>query len=171
VVTVMSNLGFHLAMSERNIGVVETPVGDRSVLEALEAGGFALGGEQSGHIVFGDLTSTGDGILTGLMLADLMIRSGVGLAALTAGLIERVPQVLRNVVVLEPHRLAGATQVWKTVSEVEASLGATGRVLLRASGTEPVIRVMVETFDPAAAESAVDRLCAAVEDSLGRPGG
>jgi phosphoglucosamine mutase len=171
VVTVMSNLGFHLAMSERNIGVVETPVGDRSVLHALEAGGFALGGEQSGHIVFGDLASTGDGILTGLMLADLMIRSGVGLAALTAGLIERVPQVLRNVVVLEPHRLAGATQVWKTVSEVEASLGATGRVLLRASGTEPVIRVMVETFDPAAAESAVDRLCAAVEDSLGRPGG
>ena len=169
VVTVMSNLGFRHAMSERNIAVVETPVGDRSVLEALEAGGFHLGGEQSGHIVFRQLTSTGDGILTGLLLADLIVRSGVGLAALSAGLIERVPQVLRNVTVLEPHRLAGATEVWKAVSEVEASLGSTGRVLLRASGTEPVIRVMVETFDPAAAESAVDRLCAAVEGALGTP--
>jgi phosphoglucosamine mutase len=105
------------------------------------------------------------------MLADLVVRSGLGLAALSAGLIERVPQVLRNVTVLEPHRLAGATEVWKTVSEVEASLGSTGRVLLRASGTEPVIRVMVETFDPAAAVSAVDRLCAAVEGALGRAAG
>jgi phosphoglucosamine mutase len=165
VVTVMSNLGFHLAMSERNISVIETPVGDRAVLAALEAGGFDLGGEQSGHIVFRHLSSTGDGILTGLMLADLVVRSGLGLAALSAGLIERVPQVLRNVTVLEPHRLAGATEVWK------ASLGSTGRVLLRASGTEPVIRVMVETFDPAAAVSAVDRLCAAVEGALGRAAG
>ncbi len=171
VVTVMSNLGFHLAMSERKISVIETPVGDRAVLAALEAGGFDLGGEQSGHIVFRHLTSTGDGVLTGLMLADLVVRSGLGLAALSAGLIERVPQVLRNVTVLEPHRLAGATEVWETVREVEASLGSTGRVLLRASGTEPVIRVMVETYDPAAAASAVDRLCAAVEGSLGRAGG
>jgi len=171
VVTVMSNLGFHLAMSERKISVVETPVGDRAVLGALEAGGFDLGGEQSGHILFPRLSSTGDGILTGLMLADLIVRSGVGLAPLSAGLIERVPQVLRNVVVLEPHRLAGATDVWATVTEVEATLGSTGRVLLRASGTEPVVRVMVETFDPAAAELAVDRLCAAVEGSLGRPTG
>ena len=171
VVTVMSNLGFHLAMAERNIAVIETPVGDRSVLDALEVGGFHLGGEQSGHIVFRHLASTGDGILTGLMLADLILRSGAPLAALAGGLIERVPQVLRNVVVLEPDRLAGATEVWKTVSDVEASLGSTGRVLLRASGTEPVIRVMVETFDPLLAESAVDRLCLAVESSLGRPPG
>ena len=77
--------------------------------------------------------------------------------------------MLRNVVVLEPHRLAAATDVWATVTEVEASLGSTGRVLLRASGTEPVVRVMVETFDPEAAELAVARLCAAVEGSLGRP--
>jgi phosphoglucosamine mutase len=169
VVTVMSNLGFHLAMAERNIAVIETPVGDRAVLGALEAGGFDLGGEQSGHVVFRQLSSTGDGILTGLLLADLIVRSGLGLAALSAGLIERVPQVLRNVAVLEPYRLAGAADVWKTVTEVEASLGSTGRVLLRASGTEPVIRVMVQTFDREAAESAVDRLCAAVEGSLGRP--
>jgi phosphoglucosamine mutase len=170
VVTVMSNLGFRLAMAERNIEVVETPVGDRAVLEALEAGGYNLGGEQSGHIVFRHLATTGDGILTGLLLADLIVRSGLGLASLSKGLIERVPQVLRNVSVLEPARLAGASQVWETVRQVEDSLGSTGRVLLRASGTEPVIRVMVETLDHSAATSAVDRICAVVEGALGRPG-
>jgi phosphoglucosamine mutase len=167
VVTVMSNLGFRLAMADRSIAVVETPVGDRAVLEALEAGGYHLGGEQSGHIVFRHRASTGDGILTGLLLADLLVRSGSTLAALADGLIERVPQVLRNVKVLEPTRLAEASDVWATVHEVEAALGATGRVLLRASGTEPVIRVMVETADHAAAESAVERICSAVTGSLG----
>jgi len=169
VVTVMSNLGFRLAMTERNISVVETPVGDRSVLEALEAGGYHLGGEQSGHIVFRHLASTGDGILTGLLLADLVVRSGAGLAALSAGLIERVPQILRNVAVLDPGRLADAAPVWETVREVEGWLGSAGRVLLRASGTEPVIRVMVETQDLRTAQAAVDRICVAVEGSLGRP--
>jgi phosphoglucosamine mutase len=169
VVTVMSNLGFRLAMTERNIEVIETPVGDRAVLEALEAGGFNLGGEQSGHIVFRHLATTGDGILTGLLLADLVVRSGVGLAARSTGLIERVPQVLRNVVVADAHRLAGATEVWEAVRAVEDSLGSTGRVLLRPSGTEPVIRVMVETLDAAVAESAADRICAVVEASLGSP--
>jgi len=169
VVTVMSNLGFRLAMAERNISVVETPVGDRSVLEALAAGGYHLGGEQSGHIVFRHLASTGDGILTGLLLADLVVRAGAGLAALSAGLIERVPQILRNVAVLDPGRLADAAPVWETVREVEGWLGSAGRVLLRASGTEPVIRVMVETQDLRTAQSAVDRICAAVEGSLGRP--
>ncbi|MGH9007860.1 MAG: phosphoglucosamine mutase [Acidimicrobiales bacterium] len=168
VVTVMTNLGFHLAMAARNITVIETPVGDRAVLDALEAGGFHLGGEQSGHIVFRHLASTGDGILTGLLLADLLVRSGAGLAALTNGLIERVPQILRNVAVLEPHRLAAAGEVWETVKSVEDSLGSSGRVLLRASGTEPVIRVMVETADQEAAEAAVERICASVEASLGR---
>jgi phosphoglucosamine mutase len=156
-------------MAERNISVVETPVGDRSVLEALEAGGYHLGGEQSGHILFRHLASTGDGILTGLLLADLVVRSGAGLAALSAGLIERVPQILRNVAVLDPGRLADAAPVWDTVREVEGWLGSAGRVLLRASGTEPVIRVMVETQDLRTAQSAVDRICAAVEGSLGRP--
>jgi len=171
VVTVMSNLGFRLAMAERNIEVVETPVGDRAVLEALESNGFNLGGEQSGHIVFRHLASTGDGLLTGLLVADLVLRSGVGLAALSTGVIERVPQVLRNVAVLEPHRLAAAIEVWDTVRAVEAGLGTTGRVLLRPSGTEPVVRVMVETVDGAAAEAAADRICAAVERSLGAPVG
>jgi phosphoglucosamine mutase len=167
VVTVMSNLGFRLAMAERNISVVETPVGDRAVLEALEEGGFNLGGEQSGHIVFRHLATTGDGILTGLLLADLVVRSGVGLAARSTGLIDRVPQVLRNVAVLQPQRLAEAAEVWQAVREVEGLLGETGRVLLRASGTEPVIRVMVETTDASAAESAADRICLAVEAALG----
>jgi phosphoglucosamine mutase len=172
VVTVMSNLGLRLAMAERDINVVETPVGDRAVLDALDAGGFNLGGEQSGHIVFRHLATTGDGILTGLLLSELVMRSASSLAARSAGLIDRVPQVLRNVVVLEPpHRLAGASDVWRTVQEVELALGPTGRVLLRASGTEPVVRVMVETPDPEMAESAVARICAAVEAALGRPAG
>ncbi len=171
VVTVMSNLGLRLAMADRNISVVETPVGDRAVLGALDVGGFSLGGEQSGHIVFRHLATTGDGILTGLLLADLVVRSGVSLAARVTGLIDRIPQVLKNVAVLEPHRLAEASEVWRTVREVELTLGTTGRVLLRASGTEPVIRVMVETPDPEAAESAVQQICAAVETALGRPRG
>ncbi len=171
VATVMSNLGLRLAMSARNIEVVETPVGDRAVLEALESGGFNLGGEQSGHIVFRHLATTGDGILTGLLLADLLVRSGASLAARTNGLIERVPQVLRNVAVLDPGRLDDAAGVWQTVREVERSLGTPGRVLLRASGTEPVVRVMVEARDASAAESAVARICAAVEEALGAPGG
>jgi phosphoglucosamine mutase len=170
VATVMSNLGLRLAMAARNIEVVETPVGDRAVLEALESGGLNLGGEQSGHIVFRHLATTGDGILTGLLLADLIVRSGASLAARTAGLIERVPQVQRNVAVLDPGRLDEASAVWQTVREVEHSLGTPGRVLLRASGTEPVIRVMVEALDPAAAEAAVARICAAVEDALGARG-
>jgi phosphoglucosamine mutase len=166
VVTVLSNMGLHLAMASRGIAVVETPVGDRSVLEALDAHGLAIGGEQSGHLVFRDLATTGDGILTGLLLADLVVRRGP-LVELRQGLIEKVPQVSRNVKVEQPERLGGATSVWQTVSEVEAGLGTNGRVVLRASGTEPVIRVMVETRDPEAAESAVARIAAAVQESLG----
>ncbi len=169
VVTVMSNLGFRLAMEDRGIAVVETPVGDRAVLEALDAGDYHLGGEQSGHIVFRHLSTTGDGILTGLLLADLVVRSGVSLAVSAGGLIERVPQILRNVAVGDPGHLEGASEVWETVKEVEAGLGPTGRVLLRPSGTEPVIRVMVESRDPAAAEAAVERITTVVEASLGGP--
>ncbi|MGH9045805.1 MAG: phosphoglucosamine mutase, partial [Acidimicrobiales bacterium] len=108
-------------------------------------------------------------ILTGLLLADLVVRSGVSLAASTSGLLERVPQILRNVAVREPQRLASASAVWEAVKEVEDDLGTTGRVLLRPSGTEPVIRVMVESIEPTAAEVAVERICAVVEESLGRP--
>jgi phosphoglucosamine mutase len=167
VVTVMTNLGFRLAMAERGIEVRETPVGDRHVLLALEAEGLALGGEQSGHIVFRHRATTGDGVLTGLLLADLMTRAGRTLPDLSVGLFERVPQVLVNVVVKDPGRLAEAPEVWETVAAVENELGDTGRVLLRASGTEPLVRVMVEAPSEEQAVGAAHRLSLVVQAALG----
>ena len=166
VVTVMTNLGFRLAMARRGISVHETPVGDRQVLAALDESGLALGGEQSGHIVFRRRATTGDGVLTGILLADTVVRSGRPLADLSAGLVERVPQVLVNVAVREPGRLADADGVWKAVAEIEAELGESGRVLLRASGTEPLVRVMVEAPTPEAAQQAAGRLAEVVEGAL-----
>ncbi len=166
VVTVMTNLGFRLAMTRRGISVHETPVGDRQVLAALDEAGLALGGEQSGHIVFRDRATTGDGVLTGLLLADAVVREGRPLAELSAGLVERVPQVLVNVAVSEPGRLAQADVVWEAVAEIEAELGGGGRVLLRASGTEPLVRVMVEAPTAEVAADAADRLSRVVEASL-----
>jgi phosphoglucosamine mutase len=165
-VTVMSNLGFRLAMAERGIGVVETPVGDRHILEALEAQDLALGGEQSGHIVFRMHATTGDGMLTGVLLADLLRRRGASLEQLTAGLITRVPQIMVNVSVPDPGRIAEAEEVWSAVAEVEAELGERGRVLLRPSGTEPLVRVMVEALSEVQAEACADRLAAAVRGAL-----
>lgn len=167
VATVMSNLGFRLAMARRGIAVRETPVGDRQVLAALDAEGLVLGGEQSGHIVFRAKATTGDGVLTGLLLADVVARAGRPLAVLAEGLVERVPQVLVNVAVPDPARLAGAGAVWDAVAEVEAELGESGRVLLRASGTEPLVRVMVEAPTTDAATEAAGRLSRAVEQLLG----
>jgi phosphoglucosamine mutase len=167
VVTVMTNFGFRLAMAARGIGVRETPVGDRAVLTALDAEALALGGEPSGHIVFRHLATTGDGILTGLSLVDVVLRSGRPLSELAHGLIERVPQLLVNVEVDEPHRLAGADAVWAAVADVEATLGERGRVVLRASGTEPLVRVMVEAATEDEAAQAAQRLRDAVEGSLG----
>jgi phosphoglucosamine mutase len=167
VVTVMTNLGFRHAMAGRGITVHETPVGDRQVLAALDAEGLALGGEQSGHIVFRRRATTGDGILTGLLLADLVARAGRPLAALADGLVERVPQVLRNVPVAQPARLSAATEVWDAVAEIEAELGDSGRVLLRPSGTEPLVRVMVEAPSQELAADAAERLTKVVEGSLG----
>jgi phosphoglucosamine mutase len=169
VVTVMTNLGFRLAMEARGIVVHETAVGDRHVLAALEAKGLALGGEQSGHIVFRRRATTGDGILTGLLLADLVARAGRPLADLTAGLVERVPQVLVNVAVDDPGRLEAAEAVWRAVAEAEAELAGGGRVLLRASGTEPVVRVMVEALTPTQASETARRLAEAVGAALGPP--
>ncbi|MDA8313282.1 MAG: phosphoglucosamine mutase [Actinomycetota bacterium] len=166
VVTVMTNLGFRLAMGRRGISVHETPVGDRHVLAALDGSGLALGGEQSGHIVFRRLATTGDGVLTGILLADAVVRAGRPLAELADGLVERVPQVLVNVAVREPGRLADAGGVWETVAEVERELGGAGRVLLRASGTEPLVRVMVEAPTAEVAENAAVRLSKAVEAAL-----
>jgi phosphoglucosamine mutase len=143
VVTVMTNLGFRLAMEEAGIRVVETAVGDRYVLEALESGRLSLGGEQSGHVVFPDLATTGDGILTGLVLAEVVQRSGRTLAELAAQAMTRLPQVLVNVTVPGPTGQVMAAMA-PAIGAADARLGHRGRVLVRPSGTEPLIRVMVE---------------------------
>ncbi|MDQ6727259.1 MAG: phosphoglucosamine mutase [Actinomycetota bacterium] len=166
VVTVMANLGFRQAMAGHGIELVETDVGDRYVLEEMERGGWALGGEQSGHIIFGDLLTTGDGVLTGLQVIDVMVRAGRSLADLAAVMV-RLPQVLRNVPVGARGRLDGAGDVEVAVKSVQAELGERGRVLVRASGTEPVVRVMVEAMTEAEAEAASELLCAAVRRSFG----
>ena len=155
VVTVMTNLGFHLAMERAGVKVVQTPVGDRWVTEAMEAGGYELGGEQSGHIVFGDLSTTGDGLLTAICLLGLIAETGEPLADMVKGAMTRLPQVLRAVTVADGNqaRLEAATRVWDEVRSVEAELGDSGRVLLRASGTEPLVRVMVEAPAPAVADA------------------
>jgi phosphoglucosamine mutase len=167
-VTVMTNLGFRLAMEARGIAVRETDVGDRHVLAALDADGFSLGGEQSGHIIFRARSTTGDGILTGIALADLVLRSGRSLADLSAGLVERVPQRLVNVPIPRPERLADSAEVWEAVVAAEAELGHDGRVLLRPSGTEPFVRVMVEARVEGQADAVAYRLAAVVEAALGQ---
>ncbi len=158
VVTVMTNLGFRLAMEERGIIVKETTVGDRYVLAALDKDGLSLGGEQSGHIIFRRLATTGDGLLTGLILADLVARSGRPLTEQLDGLVTRVPQVLVNVPVPNTELLDSADAVWSAVAEEEARLGDGGRVLLRPSGTEPLVRVMVEASGDGVAEAIAERL-------------
>ena len=151
VVTVMSNLGLRRAMAERGIRVIETRVGDRYVLEALAAGGLALGGEQSGHVIMTEFATTGDGVLTGLHLAAEMVRTGRTLAEL-ASVMTVYPQVLVNVRGVDHHALSDDAEIAAAVAAVEAELGESGRVLLRPSGTEPMVRVMVEAAEQEAAE-------------------
>ncbi len=163
VVTVMTNLGFRLGMAEHGITVREVPVGDRHVIEALDAGGFCLGGEQSGHVIFADRATTGDGLLTMVQLLDVMTRTGRPLAELADRAMTRLPQVLRNVRVTKgAHEASGALA--DEVAAVEAELGDRGRVLIRASGTEPLVRVMVEAPTAEQATAAADRLVTAVEN-------
>jgi phosphoglucosamine mutase len=164
VVTVMTNLGFRLAMDKAGITVVETAVGDRYVLEALESRSLALGGEQSGHVIFRDLCTTGDGLLTAVQALDVVVRSGRPLAELAAGAMTRLPQVLRNVRVAQRDP-AVVDRLAPLIAEVEARLGSEGRVLVRPSGTEPLVRVMAEAPTHAEAEAAVSRLVAAVEQA------
>ena len=151
VVTVMANLGFHRAMNTAGIRVLETPVGDRHVLEALVDGGFSLGGEQSGHIISPQHATTGDGMLTGVVLLDAVMRSGRSLAELSATSMTSFPQVLVNVEV--PVRGEVPEDAIREVrAELEAELGDDGRILIRPSGTEPLVRVMVEAADQCDAE-------------------
>lgn len=162
VVTVMTNLGFRLAMHSRGIRVVETAVGDKYVLEALVAGGYSLGGEQSGHVIFPAHATTGDGLLTGLVLLDVLQRSGRPLSELAAGSMTRLPQVLVNVAVPSGSAADAALAVADATAEASARLGATGRVLVRPSGTEPLVRVMVEAPTADEARAVADELADAV---------
>ena len=166
VTTVMSNLGFRLAMERAGIRVVETPVGDRYVLEALDEGRYTMGGEQSGHVIFRDLATTGDGLLTGVLLADVVKRSATPLADLAAAAMTRLPQVLLNIPVSE--RVPDvADQVASEIAAVEARLGGQGRVLVRPSGTEPLLRVMVEATDATVANETAEQLAAVVRERWG----
>ncbi|WP_405742835.1 phosphoglucosamine mutase [Streptomyces sp. NBC_01525] len=166
VATVMSNLGFKLAMERAGIEMVATAVGDRYVLEEMKGQGFALGGEQSGHVIVLDHATTGDGTLTGLMLAARVAATGRGLNELAA-VMERLPQVLINVPDVDKSRVATSPALSAAVAEAERELGATGRVLLRPSGTEPLVRVMVEAADIEQARAVAERLADAVKSALG----
>jgi phosphoglucosamine mutase len=168
VATVMSNLGLRRALGPHGIEVVETPVGDRNVLTALEEHGLALGGEQSGHIIFTDLATTGDGTLTGLLLLDVMARTARPLSEL-AVVVDPLPQVLRSVRVADRGGIDSDGAFHAELRSVEQELGDDGRVLVRPSGTEPVVRVMVEAPTAEQAETAATRLAAAVERACGAP--
>jgi phosphoglucosamine mutase len=161
VATVMSNLGLHVAMREAGIEVRTTAVGDRYVLEELRAGEYSLGGEQSGHIVLPAFGTTGDGILTGLRLMARMVRTGSPLAVLAAPM-QSMPQVLINVAVADKATVARAPAVRSAVAAAEAQLGDTGRILLRPSGTEQIVRVMVEAADEDTARQVADRVAKSV---------
>ncbi|MFD1811691.1 phosphoglucosamine mutase [Rhodococcus gannanensis] len=157
VATVMSNLGLHIAMREAGIEVRTTAVGDRYVLEELRSGSFSLGGEQSGHVVLPGFGTTGDGVLTGLRLMARMAQTGSTLADL-AGVMQVLPQVLVNVKVTDKAAVAVAPQVLAAVADAERTLGDTGRVLLRPSGTEQLVRVMVEATEIEVARALADGL-------------
>ena len=161
VATVMSNLGLRIAMSREGIRLLETKVGDRYVLEELRAAGLALGGEQSGHIVLPAYATTGDGILTGLQLMSRMAATGHSLAQL-AGVLAKLPQVLINVPVADRTVGAGAPEVLAAAARAEAELAGSGRVLLRPSGTEPLVRVMVEAATVETAQAVAERIAVEV---------
>jgi len=165
VATVMSNLGLKVAMSEAGIEMLQAKVGDRYVLEEMRAGGYSLGGEQSGHIIFSKYATTGDGVLTGLQLLAEMKRTGKTLAEL-AGVMKIYPQLLINVPGVDKARVDTDEAIQALVAEAEAELAGSGRVLLRASGTEPLVRVMVEAADEGTAQSWASRIAVLVEQRL-----
>ena len=165
VTTVMSNLGLKIAMRDAGIGLIETKVGDRYVLEAMREGGYSLGGEQSGHIVFSQYATTGDGVLTGLHLAAKVASSGKSLRELVA-VMPNFPQVLINVPGVDKSKVDSDSELQAFVDQAEAELGDRGRVLLRASGTENLVRVMVEAADQGTAQSWAERIAGLVEKRL-----
>jgi phosphoglucosamine mutase len=167
VTTVMANLGFLRSMKDAGIEVVTTQVGDRYVLEAMNQRKAILGGEQSGHVICLDRGRTGDGLLTGIRLLEVMAGTGRSLAELSEEAMISFPQRLVNVRVERKDRLASAASVWDAVSEVESELGDDGRVLVRESGTEPLVRVMVEASRADDAERYADHLAEVVQAALG----
>jgi phosphoglucosamine mutase len=164
VATVMSNLGFRLAMRDAGVTVVETSVGDRYVLEAMRTGGYVLGGEQSGHIIMLEHATTGDGLLTALHLLAAVARDRIPLADL-ASVMTRYPQVLVNVAGVDKTRVAASPEVAAQVAAAEAELGRSGRILVRPSGTEPAVRVMVEALDADHARHLADQLASVIRST------
>ena len=162
----MANLGFRIAMEREGVRIVETAVGDRYVLEAMKDGGFVLGGEQSGHVIMLDHATTGDGLLTALQLLAQVAATGKPIAELAA-VMQRLPQVLVNVPGVDKTRMGSSPELAAAVVAAESELGAAGRVLLRPSGTEPLVRVMVEAPAAEQARAVADRLAQVVRSALG----
>ena len=168
--TVMSNLGLRRCLASHDIEFIEVAVGDRNVLDELERRDLVLGGEQSGHVIFADHGGTGDGTITGALLLDVVHGTGHSLSLL-AGVMQRFPQVLRNVVVRDRSALDADTAFWEEARAIDGELQPDGRVLVRPSGTEPVVRVMVEAPSVERAELVADRLVDVVERACGSAGG
>ena len=164
--TVMSNFGFELAMKKAGITLVRTPVGDRSILERMVSGGFSLGGEQSGHLIFLDYHTTGDGVISAIQILKLMKRSGRPLSELVQCM-QAVPQVLLGVEVKRKLDLNSVPELQRAIRSCEEQLNATGRVLVRYSGTEPLVRVMVEGQDSSAIHQMAEELAGVIRSSIG----
>lgn len=167
VATVMANLGFRKAMDEMGIDLVETQVGDRYVKEAMWDRRAVLGGEQSGHVIFSSFGETGDGLLTAVRLLEVLAITGKELRELRAETITEFPQILRNVRVVDKNRLEQADVLWEAVAAIESRLAGNGRILIRPSGTEPLVRVMVEAPTRDEAVTITDELVAIVRRELG----
>ena len=163
----MSNLGFMHAMKDAGVNVVTTPVGDRYVLENMIANDYSLGGEQSGHVIMRDLANTGDGLLTALQLMQEVVRTGKTLQELASTMV-RFPQVLINVKDVAKDKLPENTAIAAAVKSAEDRLGDSGRVLLRASGTEALVRVMVEAASDSLAQEVAQQLAEVVQKELGK---
>jgi phosphoglucosamine mutase len=166
VTTVLANLGFFKGVKDLGMEAKKTAVGDRYVMEEMRKGGYNLGGEQSGHVIFLDYNTTGDGILAGLQLMDILVRSGKRLSELT-GIMQKFPQVMVNIRVTDKSKLAGNGAIAAAIGKVEQQLGENGRVLVRPSGTESLVRVMAEGPDEAQVQAYVDEIAEVVKRELG----
>jgi phosphoglucosamine mutase len=166
VSTVMSNLGFYKALEAKGIKSIPTAVGDRYVVEEMKKNGYNLGGEQSGHIIFLDYNTTGDGLLTGLQLVNIMKATEKRLSEL-AGEMKKYPQVLKNIRVTDKHHVTDNAKVSEVIQKVEEEMNGNGRILVRPSGTEPLVRVMAEAPSAELCEQYVDRIAAVVKQEMG----